>query len=414
MENKKITTNNLDSNIYTLFLCGGRWQLPWLSYLKTKGHKIILVDPYSNSPCVNHADVFFKEDVKNTDSIIKYILDNGFNIEAVTSEQTDVSALPVAIISKKLGLDYSDPSIVERFTNKGVSRSFLKKNYKTHFPEFKIINSFEELLEFINKFKNIIIKPVDSQSSRGVYHIKKPYNLNELKITYDICVSFSSEKQIIAEQFIEGNEITLEGICLNKKHYTLTGSNKKHFRTGIASELSYPLLINQNLKHELYAFHNDLIEKTGINNAITHAEYIIDEVNNNFSLVEMACRGGGSLIPSHIVPLVTKIDLYDLYYQAIFKKNNINNLEVENNYFVTLHFFEFPSGKVESIEGLERCKNFKCVIDIGLEFKVGDAIENAQDDRSRQGYVIVSGDSKESISSNLKLIYETISIKYVS
>ena len=29
---------------YTLFLCGGKWQLPWFKFLKNKGHKLILVD----------------------------------------------------------------------------------------------------------------------------------------------------------------------------------------------------------------------------------------------------------------------------------------------------------------------------------------------------------------------------------
>lgn len=397
---------------YTLFLCGGKWQLPWLKFLKNKGHKIILVDPFSNSPCVEFADIFFKEDVKNVDSIITFVHENKFQIEMVTSEQTDVSTLPVSIIAKALDIQINEPEIVRRYANKGISRKFLKDNFNKHYPDFELITDILKLTEFIKKHDHIIIKPVDAQSSRGIHLLNQYSSINEVKSAYENCKSFSVESAIIAEQFIVGEEITLEGICLNNEHYTLTGSNKKHFRTGIASNLSYPLTINSKLEDELFSFHNSLIKKTGLITAITHAEYIISENEKSFYLVEVACRGGGSLIPSHIVPKVTSLNLYEIYYQAMFKSKFETDIRVLNNSSVTLHFFEFDSGQVMSIKGVEECKKLSFVIDIGLEFKVGDIIKNAQDDRSRQGYVVVSGISKEEVSANIEFIYNTIEINY--
>ena len=397
---------------YILFLCGGKWQLPWFKFLKNKGHKIILVDPFSDSPCVELADVFYKEDVKNVDSILHFLEVNQFEIEMVTSEQTDVSTIPVSIISEKLGLQCNASDVVRIFSNKGISRNFVKENFNKHYPDFEIIKSVEELSEFIKKNVDVIIKPLDSQSSRGICKLGPNSRLEELKEAFKNCIAFSQENSIIVEKFIFGKEVTLEGICLNNHHYTLTGSDKKHFRTGIASDLIYPLSLNSELKHELFNFHNSLVVKTGLKNAITHAEYIISNDEKTFYLVEFACRGGGSNIPSHIVPIVTNINLYDIFYDSLFNKPNKLNIDELKNSFVTLHFFEFSSGKVKDIIGIEKCKKFNFVIDIGLEFKIGDTLKNASDDRSRQGYVIVNGNSHEEVSLNLKIIYNTILINY--
>jgi biotin carboxylase len=399
---------------YILFLCGGKWQLPWVKFLKNKGHKILLVDPYDHSPCVELADVFLKEDVKNTQKIIEFIQKNRFQIEIVTSEQTDVSTLPISIISEALGIPANPLEVVKRFANKAVSRAFLKANFTDCYPDFKLITNLDELAGFISKNHEIILKPVDSQSSRGIQILNRSNTIDEVKVAYESCISFSEEKKVIAEQFIHGKEITLEGICLNNEHCTISGSNKKHFRTGIASDLSYPLTINSKLREDLFFFHDNLIKKTGLINAITHAEYIISDDEQSFYLVEMACRGGGSLIPSHIVPKVTNINIYELFYNEILNNNIQNKIEIINNNCVTLHFFEFTSGMVKAINGIDTCKDLSFVTDIGLDFKPGDIIRNAKDDRSRQGYVIVSGESKNDVSDKIKLIYDIISISYES
>ena len=128
----------------------------------------------------------------------------------------------------------------------------------------------------------------------------------------------------------------------------------------------------------------------------------------------MACRGGGSLIPSHIVPWVAKTELYPVMYDALTKQSpNKLFFEVSDpKKAAILHFFEFKEGIVKTILGLEECRKMKGVILIDLEFKSGDWIKSASDDRGRQGFAIVFGDNLEDCYSIIKQLYERINIEY--
>lgn len=402
-------------NSYVLFLCGGKWQLPWLTYLKNKGHHIILVDPYETAPCVPFADIFFKCDVKDTEAILGFVTSNNYTIELVTSEQTDVSTLPVAIISEKLKLKSNPVKVIQRFSNKYVSRQFIKENFDRHYPDFCAAHSYNDILSFLKKYKKVIVKPSDAQSSRGVSVLTKQDSLYNVQQAFDLAKSFSIQSYVLAEEFVDGKEITLEGFCSGNTHITLTGSDKKHFRTGIASDLSYPLQLNPVLFNELITFHNSLVEKTGLEFGITHSEYIISDDEKNFWLVEMACRGGGSLIPSHIVPWASGIDCYDLLYKILFgdfKKLDLGTIDFSNQRKALLHFFEFKPGKVKSIDGLTACKALKGVLDMDLEFSDGDVLLPASDDRSRQGYCIILGRNTTEVNEILKKINNLLVITY--
>lgn len=403
-------------NRYVIFLCGGIWQRPWFDYLKDKGHKILLVDPNETSPCVADADIFFKCDVRDIEKIYTFVTENNYKVELVTSEQTDVSALPVAILSKKFNTIANSVEAVSRFTNKYISREFVRENFETHIPVFKKVSTAREVKQFLVSLnRNIIIKPVDAQSSRGIYKIFTTDSLEQIEDWFKVCISYSSQAYVIAEEFIVGNEITLEGFYKNGQHTTLTGSNKRHFRTGIASDLIYPLQLNKVLERELLQFHNNLIEKTGLTFGITHAEYLINNEQTDFWLVEVACRGGGSLIPSHIVPWVTNVNLYDLLYSELFTETTLNKLHLfKSNRLkhATLHFFEFPSGKVKELNGVETCALMPGVLFIHFEFKAGDIIYPASDDRGRQGFMIVLAKNDAEVSWVLKQVYNQIKVVY--
>jgi biotin carboxylase len=396
-----------------LFICGGKWQLPWLLFLKNKLHRIVLVDPYPDAICVQHADEHIQCDAKDVDYILNSIKDNPDRFCMITSDQTDVSMDTVAIISDKLGIVWNKPEVVKRFSNKLESRKHANSKGIGHIPAFAEINSAEDLSLFSEKLASseFIIKPADAQSSRGVFLLN-----NQNKADWQTILSESKKSSktgtVIAEEFVKGTELTIEGLCLNGKHHTLAISAKKHFRTSIASELRYPAVLNKELKAKIQDYHNDFIESTGLTNAITHAEYIVDELNNKFWLIESACRGGGSLIPSHIVPWVSGVDVYSTYYNALTGgQTEICTTDFKN---AILYFFEFQPGFVKSIEGLEAAAELPGVIRIELEFQEGETIKNATDDRGRQGYAIILADSEAELNQKLTDIKNMIHVTIAS
>lgn len=402
--------NNLvRDNSFVLFICGGRWQLPWLLYLKKKGHKIILADPFDTSVCVPHADVFLKFDARDCDGIEQAVKSAGYSIEFVTSDQTDVATQTVAELSKRFGTRGNHPDVTELFSNKYLNRAFVQREFGQHIPAFRKVKTADEVRSFMNETGgDIIIKPADAQSSRGIHRITGV--LQNIEAIVADSLSQTPQDYIIAEQFIVGREITVEGIQAGRKHHTLAISAKKHFRTGIASELRYPADISGAFKSKLLEFHNAMVEKTGLEFGITHAEYLIDEANNDFYLVEVACRGGGTLIPSDIVPWVSGVPVYDVFYELI-KGKNPEVKSLENPRHAILYFFEFPAGCVKSITGLDEARKQPGVLLAELEFEVGSILKPAGDDRGRQGFAIVFADTAEELENRLNQVINTIKVE---
>ena len=394
-----------------LFIAGGEWQVPLVRFLKNKSCHLTIVDPYSKSPAVQYADEFIKCDVKDVDQIYSKVKNRKFNL--VLSDQTDVSVKTVSELSFRLNLSGNSIDITEKYSNKYESRMFLKNTGLSHCPEFEQVLSVEELKLFLAKNDEAIIKPFDAQSSRGVYRVSSELSTNELETYFKDTILASPSSKVLVEQFIKGREITVEGLCINGKHYSLTSSSKSHFKTGIANNLEYPSGVNEELLKCVFQFNDEYVKKTGLYTGITHAEYIIDEEKNDFWLVEIACRGGGTLIPSDIVPWVTGVDVYEMFYSALLdptSKQLVRKLDNERS--ALLHFFNFKSKKVKTIKGVDEINALDDVLMFRLSFQEGDVLWEVNDDRGRHGFVILLSHSKEVMECSLNNIYDILEIDY--
>jgi len=397
------------SHSHILFICGGKWQLPWMQYLKNKGHRIVLVDPNENPPSAAIADMHIQCDARDVEGIYREVQNRRLKIDFVTSEQTDVSTQTVAALSAKFGTRSNTIESVERFANKAVNRAFVAEIDASRMPAFRKVYNVEDAMQFLRDFPgDAMLKPADAQSSRGISRIAA--DCDEATLNKAIGEAFAQTPQdyVLIEQFITGSEITVEGLMTPKGHYTLAISAKKHFRTGIASDLQYPAPLDSSLEEALIAFHNNLIAKTGLQFGATHAEYMINP--QGFFLVEMACRGGGTLIPSDIVPHVSGVPVYDVLY-ALQTENKVSVNPLSASRHALLHFFEFTAGQVQAIHGLEEALNLPGVHALELEFASGDVLKPAGDDRGRQGYTILLTETANQLNETLHKVMDTISVE---
>jgi hypothetical protein len=394
-----------------LVLAGGAWQVPLINFLNLKNYNVTVVDPYSDSPGVLLASNHIKADVKDYTSILKKMQDINYLPSIVLTDQSDVAVQTQAIISSAHNLKCNDPNVVERFTNKFWMRSFAKKS-GIPIPDFEKVRNIDDVIAFMNKHsgKAIMLKPADSQSSRGIFKIE-PENSTSLNVLFDESFSQTRLDFIIAEVFFEGIELTLEGFCQSGKHHTLTTSQKKHFRVGIASDLIYPSNISPNILHKIIAANDLFVELSGLNIAITHAEYLLNPITEEFCMVEIACRGGGTHISSDIVPWVTGIDLYSSLLNAYIGDNTSIIIEIPQQKSAVLHFFEFPNGTVRSISGIDEINSMNSVFKLHLEFKIGDIIYSAADDRSRQGFVIIFSENPTELQKELGIVISLLEVK---
>lgn len=68
--------------------------------------------------------------------------------------------------------------------------------------------------------------------------------------------------------------------------------------------------------------------------------------------------------------------------------------------------------RVSEIRGEEKIRKNPRVVELHLEFQVGDCLHQAKDDRSRIGFYIAYGESREELLQTMEWVENTLEILY--
>ena len=399
-----------------MVVAGGTWQVPLIKRIKKMGYRVVNTNLYPDSVGLQYADQNGVMNVLDKESNLNFAKEN--YVDAVLTEQSDIAVPTVAYIAEEIGCCGIGRDMAELFTNKYKMREFCQKN-NFAFPEYCLCENVDQAIEFFrNLKKDVIIKPLDSQSSRGVFTIQTEEEMREM---YPIAESYTNKgNYVLVERYIKGTEFTVDGLVLNEKHHTLAISEKSHFEynPNIASKLFFTY---QNEKFDydcLRDINNAIIDKAGLKNALTHAEYKFEE--GKFYLIEMAARGGGTRISSDIVPYVSGVDNYKYLIEAsVGVKNQAEEIELDvkeecKEHCAVLSFLDIESNgkQIEKIEGIEKIRAIPEVIAFEVEFSEGDIIERAQDDRSRVGFYIICAEDRKRLEEVTEIINRTFKITF--
>lgn len=366
----------------------GHYQFEICKTLKKQGHFVIGVNPF-NTQTSKMCDQFICEDIKDIENISKLLK---IKPNMVITDQCDGAVVPCVKLAEIFSIP-SFPNISSSnamlFTNKqAMYNHAMKQNIPV--PQFEVVENAME----INIGGNIILKPVNSTSSRGFQKSKKE----------DITEKFfnTSKKQgcgkVIAQREIFGEEITIEGFCVNGKHKSIVASDKKHFKPGIASSLFWPSQKKQEILQRAFEMNDRFVESSGLMHGITHAEYMID--SDNIWMIEIACRGGGCQISSRIIPELTGVNIYE----SILKTNNAPTLLENKN--VLLKFFFFKKAITENEE--EKIKKVKNIVELDIRNCKGIAPKEVLSDSDRHMYAIIASEDINEITNSIKEIEKII------
>lgn len=390
-----------------MIVAGGNWQIPIIKTAKRMGHYVICSNLYEDSPAFAFADIGEVADVrdktKNLEIAQKYMPD------AILTDQSDIAVPTVAYIADELGLRGIGYDNAKLFTNKFAMREFCRANGFAY-PEYQLCTEKSEAKQFLNKNGKSIVKPLDSQSSRGIHVVENAMDIDEY---FDDALQYSNvEHAILIEQYIEGREFTVDGIKLDDTYHVTAISKKAHYdyNPSIAKELLFSNYDDEYDYDELREINKAMVCEMNLPFGLTHAEY--KYMNGKFYLIEIAARGGGTRISSDIVPIMSGINSNEVYINSLLGIKQRISVNYEKDKYAMLGFFDFSEGKIKNITGIQNALSFDGVVDIGLDIKPGDVIKNAEDDRSRVGYYILKSNSYKGLRALEKKMKSSICIDY--
>jgi biotin carboxylase len=133
-------------------------------------------------------------------------------------------------------------------------------------------------------------------------------------------------------------------------------------------------------------------------------------VGDEVYLVEIAARGAGSRVYSHIVPYLSGAPVPSMYLQFLMDDPLHLAFPEPGDRAANLAFFNWPTGVVQSIQGLDEARELDGVQEVRLEFEVGDALAPPTDDRSRQGLVLVFGRTRNEVLATTARVFELVRV----
>jgi biotin carboxylase len=271
-----------------LVLCGGIPQAALIKELKNRGIYTILADMNPHVMARPLADEFYPVSVLDVDAVKR--LAEKQKVDMVLTACADQVLLVQAQVSEELGL----PCYIDYKTAKDVSsKELMKKVFvENGIPTSKhvIMGKFDEK-KVQGLSYPIIVKPVDSYSSRGV---RKVFNMEELKAAFDAAVEISRTNTAIVEEYVEGEELTVDVYIEDGTAHTLCISNIDKIPGNdrfVICRTRYPAQISDEVKKQVEVVAGQIAKAFNLKNSPMLVQMITD--GKKVSVVEFCARTGG-------------------------------------------------------------------------------------------------------------------------
>ena len=371
-------------------------QVPFIEICKSRGYTVLVVSPQGDYPGFRIADKSYFLDSRDKEGILK--IAQMEKIDAIMSDQTDVSIPSVAYVSEKLGLKSIGYETSKYFSNKYFMREKARA-VGIDVPDFRRATTLQEAKAALAEIGfPAMIKPVDSSGSRGVYKIS---SLGELEKHFDYAISFSADKSIIVEQFIRGTEYIANGVALDFQYINTDLGIKEQFDkkgqfiSSMCMFISTPLVTNP-LEQAVLDVNKRLVEKFCLPFGITHGEYIVSSEDKKVYLVEIAARGGGVFLSSDLTLQACGINTNELLIDYVVedKSAQLNKL-LPTKGVAAYKCFELKPGVIKNIINKEKLSDIQGVFKVFLDdLYVGKTVDEMLNDASKLGPILIKAKTR--------------------
>jgi len=299
-----------------LILGIGNAQVDAIRYCKSHGYEVHAISYNAEGPGLIFADYFKVIDIADKTQVASYCYQN--KIDFVYSVGSDIAMPTIGFVAEKLGL----PFLINEATaillkNKDALRKHLNE-YKISELQYIEVGNIEES-ESWNLFP-AILKPVDSQGQRGVYEIR---SREDIPAFFNKAIENSYRKKVIIEEYIQGNEISVNSFVFKGKIIYNFISDRivvENLPGGIAKGHNFPTQMSVQLQEKTIDIVEKSIQSLNIMNGPVY--YQLKYSGSDVKIIEIAGRLDGCHL-WRLIKMNYGIDLLDLTFKTLF------NLPVE-------------------------------------------------------------------------------------
>lgn len=256
----------------------------------------------AGDPGEEMADFFYPISIREKEEILEKCREIG--IDGIISIASDLAMETVNYVADKMGLTGNSIEATRISTNKHLMREAFEANGDPS-PKSILADDGASIEDGSLEYP-LIVKPTDRSGSRGVRIVESRDDLGEAVAG---AVEESFEGKAIVEEFIRGDEYSVEYISCRGKHYFLAITEKTTSGEPWFIEMSHiqPAPVSDRRKQRIIEVSEHALDTLQLMDGAAHIELKADE-NDNIKIVEIGGRMGGGFIGSDLVPLSTGYD----------------------------------------------------------------------------------------------------------
>lgn len=285
-------------------------QLPLIEKAKEMGYTTHVFAWAANDVGEKAADYFYPISVVEKEKILDECQKIG--ICGICSIASDVAVITVNYVAEKMNLTGNSISSTGKCSNKHLMRQAFESNGDPSPKSFLIENDLD-IKNYDLKFP-AIVKPTDRSGSRGIYKVN---SIAEAEEVLKASENESFEKKALIEEFVDGQEYSVEHISYNGKHYFLALTKK--YTTGaphfIETGHLEPAPVSDEMLDKIKNIVSHALDSLEIKNGASHSEIKIDD-KGNIRIIEIGARMGGDCIGSDLVKYSTGYDFVKMVIQV--------------------------------------------------------------------------------------------------
>lgn len=375
-----------------LMLGGSNFQVPAIKYAVEQGHYVITCDFLPDNP--GHTFSHEYHNVSTTDNEQVLELARKLNIDGIVAYASDPAAPTAAYVGNQLGLPSNPYISVLTLARKDLFRSFLEKN-GFNVPEAESFYEYNAAEKFFDKLKKpVMVKPVDSSGSKGV---SKIVSKNQLMDAFNYALSFSREKKVIIEEYIErknyqiaGDGFVVDGNlvfrCFANEHFD------KLCNPLVPIGESFPSIESEILLQKAHEDIQKILSLLNYKFGALNFDFLFDK-NGELYLLEIGPRNGGNLIPE-VIKYVTDIDLIKYTIEAALGYDCRDlGLKKATGFYSSYILHSLEEGIVKEVYVSNEIKNN--IIEQNIFVNKGDRVYKFNGSNHTLGSMILRFDSKE-------------------
>ena len=273
-----------------LVVAGGMPQIALINQLRERGVKTILVDGSPTPVALPYPDKFYNVNIFDVKAVKEIAIKE--KVDFLITVCADQVLLVVAQISEELGLPwYIDYKTAKLVSDKELmKKKFIENGIPT--SRYVVMDEFD-MEKTRHLLYPLIVKPVDAYSSKGV---KKVLNEYELGIAFEEAKSISRSKNVIVEEFFEGEEISVDLFVEDGRAHVLLISNSDKVKDADHFAIfrgRCPVHASDELKAEIARVSQKVADAFGIKNAPMLVQMLTD--GEKVIVLEFCARTGGAM-----------------------------------------------------------------------------------------------------------------------